>query len=62
MSELLIALALICQENRSTASAPSYQMKCVAKLLKCMPNEVNAGDRIMIKNKSQVIECLEAKK
>ncbi len=56
MSELLLALALICQErNTHYGDVVNSQKHCVAKLLKCIgnPKDKNASDKLIL--------CLETK-
>lgn len=58
MSEMLIALALICQDYTDFRQRQDTQKRCVASLLECMGN-VSFTARYEKPNK--LIECLKKK-
>ncbi len=59
MSELLLALALMCQErNTHYGDIAPRQKMCVAKLLKCIGN---ISETTRLKTPDKIISCLEDK-
>lgn len=60
MSELLLALALICQSKASWTETAAVQVQkaCTKNILKCLATKKTAYGVVTSYNISQVVECL----